>query len=109
MAAALHVKPGLAIPVISFLPALTKAVLSWLPVLLQTLSQLHTVHLAHLDLNMGNVMLTQQSERAWDTVRLIDFGAASHSSPGTLPTCGPVLQCFCTALLPHCIALPGMA
>ena len=49
---------------------------------LQTLSELHSAHIAHLDVKGDNVMLTQNFECTWDTLRLIDFAMAAKSSPG---------------------------
>ena len=57
---------------------------------LQTLSELHSAHIAHLDVKGDNVMLTQSFNCAWDTLRLIDFAMAAKSNPG-----GPF---FCTNL-----------
>ena len=52
--------------------------------LLQTLSELHSAIIAHLDVKGDNIMLTQNFDRPWDTVRLIDFAMASKSNPGML-------------------------
>ncbi len=49
---------------------------------LQTLSELHSAHIAHLDVKGDNVMLTQNFNCTWDTLRLIDFAMAAKSSPG---------------------------
>ncbi len=49
---------------------------------LQTLSELHSAHIAHLDVKGDNVMLTQDFNCAWDTLRLIDFAMAAKSNPG---------------------------
>ena len=51
---------------------------------MQTLSKLHqNAHLAHLDLNSANVMLTPQTSEQWDKLRLLDFGFALKSKSGT--------------------------
>lgn len=38
-----------------------------------------------MDVKGDNVMLTQNFDRPWDTLRLIDFAMAAKCSPGALP------------------------
>ena len=72
---------------------------------LQALSELHSAHIAHLDVKGDNVMLPQNFNCTWDTLRLIDFAMAAKSSPGGFFLCTNLskkhvgnLQISCTSV-----------
>ena len=63
---------------------------------LQTVAQLHDrAHIAHSDLKPENIMLSQNSQDPWKSLKLLDFGFADKCSSGKLSSegCG-CLNCF---------------
>ena len=44
----------------------------------------HRINLAHLDITSSNIMLRQKGYRAWDQVRLLDFGFAQYCNTGEI-------------------------
>ncbi len=52
---------------------------------MQTVNHLHMVaDMAHLDITSGNIMLQEGNYRAWDQVKLVDFGFSQFCSSGML-------------------------
>ena len=68
---------------------------------MQTMHCLHLCNLAHMDVTSSNIMLQQTGYKAWDQLRLLDFGfaqlcrAGKHALLAWLCHLCPFPQGFC--------------
>ncbi len=72
---------------------------------MQTMHYLHVRNLAHMDVTSSNIMLQQTGYKAWDQLRLLDFGfaqlcrAGNHSLLAWLQHSRLFPQGFCSYIL----------